>query len=433
MEVHLKKRSFYKAEDYPEPDVTYDQLDEMLQNHPPAELQGYRPGPANDPERDRIAELFLARVYWDGPVSDELVAFFRKRMSRALDEVENTPAPESGVIVWKMYSSGTIVKSREGTFTFDCTEGYAPMVPILPEDIAASEKCFDEEGREVEGYLPPIAREMNTGPLPRPVTPIYFHSGWISHPKIYWTPAMRQQYARVIDAHFATHYHFDHFGYWLVAEVLKAGKTVVAPPDARQVCIGLGIQGAERIVTPIQDRTRFLESSEYNAGGVRIINFPGYQDEYGQEREEDRIVWRPKRILADVSKRTSHPENFTLADALEMYAYIVKLGGFNVFVNGEVRGCPYFYPWLVNLLKTEWQPDLCLAVFCFDGFRSHLTKLFDPIIIRLHELEFGHTYMQLWEEDPRPKFGYQLSGGDLFWGEHIHLVRNELSLTGASP
>ena len=39
-----------------------------------------------------------------------------------------------------------------------------------------------------------------------------------------------------------------------------------------------------------------------------------------------------------------------------------------MFVNGEVRGCPYFYPWLVNLLKTEWQPDLCLAVFVSTGF-----------------------------------------------------------------
>ena len=129
----MKTRSFYKGEDYPEPDVTYDQLDEMLQNHPPAGVQGYRPGPANDPERDRIAELFLARVYWDGPVSDELVAFFRKRMSRALDEVENTPAPESGVIVWKMYSSGTIVKSARGLLPLTAPRGTPLWFPSYPK------------------------------------------------------------------------------------------------------------------------------------------------------------------------------------------------------------------------------------------------------------------------------------------------------------
>ena len=129
------RRSFYRGKDCPEPAVTYEQLEAMLQDHPPVELQGYRPGPASDPERDKIAELFTARVYWDGPVSDQLAAFYRKRIGRALNEVQDTPAPESGVIVWKMYSSGAIVKSREGTFAFDVVEGPVPTVPILPEDL----------------------------------------------------------------------------------------------------------------------------------------------------------------------------------------------------------------------------------------------------------------------------------------------------------
>ena len=160
-----------------------------------------------------------------------------------------------------------------------------------------------------------------------------------------------------------------------------------------------------------------------------MINFPGFQDEYLPEREGDRLIWTPKRLSKTVP--TMHRTSRTSPETFEMYAYVVKLGGLNVFVNGEVRNCPYFYPWLVNLRQSEWQPDLCLAIFCFkgswrEGFRSHLIKLFDPAIIHLHELEFGHTFMMLWEEDARPLFAdtaREINGNDLFWGDHVHIAR----------
>ena len=92
-------RSYFKGAGFSEPTVTYDDIDRMFLEHPLVELEGYRPGRASDPERQTIEEAFNARLYWDGPVSGDLVEFYRKRISRALYEVKNTPALEKGVIV----------------------------------------------------------------------------------------------------------------------------------------------------------------------------------------------------------------------------------------------------------------------------------------------------------------------------------------------
>ena len=311
--------------------------------------------------------------------------------------------------MWKLYSSGTLLKSREGIFAVDVVEGPVPMVPILPEDLPASPKHYTMGGQELgEVYLPPIAEEMNTGPLPRVIPPVTsWRSVKICHPKLFWTPAMRRQYVDLIDAHFVTHCHWDHFGLMLTGEVLKAGKTVVAPPQIKQFCMDWGLAGADGVFTPVQDRTRSLESREYGVQGIRLINFPGFQNEYSTEQEDERLIWTVRREAL-----------------VEMYAYVLRLGGLSVFVSGEVSNCPSFYPWLVNLRGGEWQPDLCLAVpGIYEGFFEHLVKLFDPVIVRLHELEFGHTVIRVLEEDARPLFFHRdLSGSDLLWGEHIHIA-----------
>ena len=421
------KRPFFTGEDYPEPALTYDEIDRMFQAHPPAKLAGRVGELADDPGRTAAVEAFNARLCWYGPVTDELVEFYRKRISRALDEIEKTPAPEEGVIVWKMYSSGTIIKSREGTFAFEVVEGPAPTVPILPEDLAtAPEKYYDPLGREKNVYLPPIAKEFNTGPLPRMEPPITETSIQILVPKLFWTPAMRQQYVRLIDASFHSHLHYDHFPVMLTAELLKAGKPVCAPLDTKQMCIDFGIEAAEQILTLPQDRSKLPSAADiwqwedleiHSVAGVQVINYPGYQDEYTAAPEGGRLILK-------LNPNTSY--------AVEMYAYLVKLGGLNLFWPAEVRGVPGFYPWMVDLLQTEWQPDVCLASFSFERARSLFTKLFNPIFIRLHQLQFGTVYFALWEDDPRPDFIVWMrfahcpnanEGNELFWGEHVHLLK----------
>ena len=386
----------------------------MLVDHPPTELEGYRPGPGTDPERDGIMKAFNAHLCWEGPLSDGMVAFYRHRISRALDEVENTPAPENGVIIWRIYSSGTIVKCREGTFAFEVAEGPVPSVPILPEEIRTSGKHYDFEGKEVATHVPPIAEEFNIGPLAAMAPPIHWNSFQILQPQMYWTPAMRRHFAEVIDASLHSHKHWDHFGVALAGEVLRAGKTVVAPSDVRQMCMGWDIEGAERIETLPQDRTALPSGAyvgpsqgprEYAVAGVRVMNYPGYQDEYHARPEGDRLVWSLNRTA-----------KFEVG--MEMYAFVVKMGGLNMFWPAEVRGCPTYYPWLVSLLRSDWCPDVCVSSFCYDTAHDDIVRLYDPIIMRIHQLEFGHTFLQLWEEDPRPLF-HGASAKDLFWGEKI--------------
>jgi hypothetical protein len=400
------RRSFYQGRNYPKPTKTFDEIDEILQNHPLGQLEGYWGETANATSRHALAEQINAKIYWEGPLSEELVAFYRKRIKRALNEVESIPPPEDGVIVWKMYNCGTILKSREGTFGFDVVEGPIPTIPILPENLLTLHKLYDLEGREVEGYLPQFAEEFETGPIPDPteLPTLHWNSIHLCRHKLFWTPQMRSQYTKVIDAHFVSHHHYDHFEVMLTKKILEARKLVVAPSEIRQKCIYWGFNGADKIQTLPQ--TQSPESKEYRVEGTRVINYAGYQDEYYPEENSwrtghaGRVIWR-----------------FNPA-APEMHVYTLKLGGFAVLVTGEVRGCPSFYPWLLNLRQTEWQPDLVLLML--PSLHNALLKLSNPIFIRLHNWEFGHTFLQVWKKDMRPYlYLYERCGDDLFWGERF--------------
>ena len=183
--------------------------------------------------------------------------------------------------------------------------------------------------------------------------------------------------------------------------------------------MGWGVEGAERIMTIPQDRTTLPTAAgfgpsrgpaEHVVEGLRVLNYPGFQDEYSVRVEGDRLAWSPNRTA-----------RFEVG--MEMYAFVVKMGGFNMFWPAEVRGCPTYYPWLVSLIRSDWQPDVCVSSFCYDTAHDDMVRLYDPIIIYIHQLEFGHTFLELWRDDPRPPFR-GASAKDLFWGEKIRISRS---------
>ncbi|MCP4642156.1 MAG: MBL fold metallo-hydrolase [bacterium] len=373
--ISAQDQSFY-AGDYPDPEITYDELDAMMLRYPPRELGGHKLGHGRSaPERRDIAKALNDRIRWDGPVNPDLGAFYQKRMQRALDEIENTPAPKKGIVVWKMYSSGVIVKSREGVFAFDVVEGCVPP-----------------------GLTP--AEAFNQLPAPAHLAEVFPY-------RLHWTPAMRDQFARLVDVYFSTHYHYDHLSAILVDALLQAGKTVVATEQARKTCMEWGIQGADRIVTMPQDQLSYLTSKEYEVSGVTAITFNGYQDEYRKTEQDGRWVWTlntdPRRAENNV--------------------YVVRIGGVNVFHNGDVHHCPGLYPWLVNLVDTEWAPDPCLTVPWFENWHRAIPKLFpDAAMTVVHELELGHTSFREGEPDPRPIFRVGKADAQyLMWGETIRI------------
>ena len=243
---------------------------------------------------------------------------------------------------------------------------------------------------------------------------------------------MREKYATAVDASFHSHLHYDHFSCILAGELLKAGKAVVAPIDVKEACIRWKIDGADKMLTLPQDRKKLAKGidllvdklDDYAVAGARLVNYPGYQYEYRLEIEDDVPVLKRNPVSRDAAMDV----NNRWASGVEMYAFAIQLGGLNLLFPAEVLANPSFFPWLISLINTEWQPDVCLCSY----HRHEMIKLFDPIIVPLHTLELGHCVLELWLDDPRPQFPcflYNREGGidsnELFWGESIYIPKGE--------
>lgn len=140
-------------------------------------------------------ESWIARddaVYWDlnpDTANAELFGYYLRSIQEALDEAENTVV-ESGAIVWKLYSSGFLVKTPDGIIAIDAVEGPFKSLSRSPE--------------EEEGFL--------------------FH----------WTPEMRRQFGAMVDYLFITHRHYDHASWALAKAVGAAGNTVVVTHEFKE-------------------------------------------------------------------------------------------------------------------------------------------------------------------------------------------------------
>ncbi|PHS16458.1 MAG: hypothetical protein COA78_03780 [Blastopirellula sp.] len=131
-------------------------------------------------------------VYWDNEptrANREFFQYYLGRIQKVLNEVQAEKV-ESGVMIWKLYSSGLIVKTPETVFAIDVVEGPFKKIDRSPADDAE--------------YL------------------------------FKWTPAMRAQFAETVDTLFITHRHYDHTSYALVKELIAHEKTVVVPEDLKE-------------------------------------------------------------------------------------------------------------------------------------------------------------------------------------------------------
>ena len=335
------------------------EIERGLADHPP--LLGDREG-----KRKPFIEALDAwvqrpdTIYWDGKAETahrEFFAFYLRGIERALAEAEKTTVP-SGAVVWKLYSSGFLVKTPTATFAFDVSEGPFKSITSKPED--------------QPGY--------------------FFH----------WTPAMRQRLAKMVDVFFITHQHYDHLSYALVREVGAAGKTIVVPPDLRDLWRK----------EPFADRLMSLKPDvDHRQGPLTVRVFQAVQ----AMKKNDDGDW----VVSD-----SDPQH---------YVYLVRdQAGTGFLHNGDNRGRP-FLPWLKQALADGWKLHVWFRIFGWPStVIQDVEKLADPVIIPGHNHEVGH----------KPKYTPSLLGGFynsmvvgradkkryavLAWGERLTLDQTSL-------
>jgi len=322
--------------EYPEPKLSYSDIDAILARQGPMEYGA--DADILDTDRARALMAIDRHIAHEGPLSDPLAAFYQGRIDKALDAIEHVPAPEQGAMVWKMYSSGFVVKTKEICFSVDVVEGPVQSELATAEQMnARTEPMLAGGGRRVHQV------------------------------KLHWTPEQRRKFAGLVDAHFVTHRHYDHASFTLVGELLAGAKTVVAPRDLKELYVNAGMPKAEDIVIPDY-------SGPNTIAGMQMLVFLGYQDRYRVEEVdgEQRWVWNENPPMNNV--------------------YVFQAGGLSIMHNGDCRGYDQeFYPWLVGLMHTEWEPDVCLLIEYFRNARKTVQNLYDPFIIPCHELELGHV------------------------------------------
>ena len=123
------------------------------------------------------------------PWLEEMVEFYRRRVDRGLDALEETRVVE-GVHLFKFYSSSVILKSADGTVSLDFCQG-----PV------------NNAGEPEESDL--------------------YQSGF------YLTRKQRDRLARLIDVALITHRHHDHADFSLARRMAAAGKAVIGPAQLK--------------------------------------------------------------------------------------------------------------------------------------------------------------------------------------------------------
>ena len=201
-----------------------DVIEQGLTEHPPR-LGG---DPARAPLFEALDVWAMApdTVYWDGnaaTANPDFLAYYLRRINRALDELA-TAQVDRGARIWKLYSSGVVVKTVDTVFAFDTVEGPFKNILKSPDDDPA----------------------------------FTFH----------WTPAMRARFAERVDVLLISHWHYDHTSFALVEAMLAAGKTVVVPAQLKQRWANV----------PWADRLTTLEpATDTPVGKLTVRSFDGVQ------------------------------------------------------------------------------------------------------------------------------------------------------------
>jgi len=122
-------------------------------------------------------------IYWDRDPktsNPHFLAYYLRSMERALSAAAKTRV-SSGAAIWKLYSSGFLIKTPSTTFAIDVVEG-----PY---------------------------KNINKSPA---ADPAFLFK---------WTDAMRARFAAITDLLFITHWHYDHASFALAqAMILEPGR-----------------------------------------------------------------------------------------------------------------------------------------------------------------------------------------------------------------
>ncbi|MFC1716881.1 hypothetical protein ACFL6S_24655 [Candidatus Poribacteria bacterium] len=83
---------------YPPPAISLDELAKLLIDNPPETFIGFQ-GDIMGTQRTRAMMEIDHQIYQYGPLDEKLVDYYRNQIDKVLDEIENTSAPETGVIL----------------------------------------------------------------------------------------------------------------------------------------------------------------------------------------------------------------------------------------------------------------------------------------------------------------------------------------------
>jgi L-ascorbate metabolism protein UlaG (beta-lactamase superfamily) len=128
----------------------------------------------------------------DSERSDEVAAYYRATIDRALTEIAEAKVDE-GVLIWKLYSSALVVKTPKAVFGIDLDEG-------------------------------PNSNSGNPDKV-----------AGLADIKLHMTSKQRSILAKLVDVSFHTHRHHDHVNFQITEALVKAGKIVVVPEDIRSM------------------------------------------------------------------------------------------------------------------------------------------------------------------------------------------------------
>ena len=280
-------------------------------------------------------------VYWDRKAetsNEEFAAFYRRRIDKALREIAQTRVLR-GAAIWKTYSSGFAVKTPDGVLAIDVVEGPLKSIRRHPDDY-----------------------------------PDF---------KFKWTPQQRDEYARLVDVHLVTHWHYDHTSYALCRLLAERGKTVVVTRQIEKVWSRQPFAVKLTVLAPNVDHA---------LGPFVVRTFDGVQSmESGPNGE---WIRGPKDVQNNI--------------------YWVQAGSLGFLHNGDNRGVPW-YAWLDGLEADGKRVDVFFAILGWPrDMHRRVTDMFDPIIIPGHEHEMGH----------KPKYGVSTHAGR-YRGLRSRFVRNK--------
>ncbi len=176
-----------------------------------------------EPAARRSALLLLDGVFHDvyAPQRPPVQLFFKTRMSKAIEEIEQTEVT-NGARIWKLYDHGFVIRTKTATIGFDLIRG---------------------KSARAEGF--PISEDI------------------------------MDRLIKQCDVLFISHYHGDHAEEWVAQTFIDQGKPVVAPPGVWED------KSIHKFITHLERVPHTIQTLSVQGGKqiLEIIVYPGHQGE----------------------------------------------------------------------------------------------------------------------------------------------------------